>query len=368
VAGFRIVSPSEFTIDLAEPIAFFPAILSYDVAAILPEGGDPSAGPEGWIGTGPFRVTRFDSGRRLELERNRTYWRPGYPRSERLVLSFGVSPEQMLAGFREGRYALVSDLFPADVEQLCREPEFAPGYQETPRLTGYYVVFNMRRPPLDDPALRRRLVHSVDVPRLVRQTVGRFGIPAYGLIPPGLLAHDPDMPSPVVDESPAETRSGRIELSAAIHPKFQGPFVGAAREIVAAFDAAGFTLRPVTPTMAEYNDVLTRGSADIALARWNADYPDADSFAGILHSTRGWFGRMCDSAETDRLIERARAETIPAVRRMLYRELEDGVARNALLLPLFYEQSYRIARPDLEGLSLSLTFPTVAFEELRLRP
>ena len=119
--------------------------------------------------------------------------------------------------------------------------------------------------------------------------------------------------------------------------------------------------------MAEYNEALTSGSVDLALARWNADYPDADSFAGTLHSTRGWFGRLCTSSDTDHLIECARAETTPAVRHTLYRQLEEIVAREAQVLPLFYEQSYRIARPELEGLSLSLGFPTVALEELRLR-
>ena len=58
LAGFRIHSATEFTIDLEEPIAFFPAVLSYGPAAIVPEGADPSAGPQGWIGTGPFRARR----------------------------------------------------------------------------------------------------------------------------------------------------------------------------------------------------------------------------------------------------------------------------------------------------------------------
>jgi ABC-type transport system substrate-binding protein len=76
---------------------------------------------------------------------------------------------------------------------------------------------------------------------------------------------------------------------------------------------------------------------------------------------------LCSSSEIDRLVEAARAETAPAVRHSLYRELEEIVAREARLLPLFFEQSYRIARPELEGLSLSLGFPTVAFEDLRIR-
>ena len=36
-------------------------------------------------------------------------------------------------------------------------------------------------------------------------------------------------------------------------------------------------------------------------------------------------------------------------------------------MPLFHEQTYRFARPEVEGLSVSYWFPIVAYEELRLR-
>jgi len=76
---------------------------------------------------------------------------------------------------------------------------------------------------------------------------------------------------------------------------------------------------------------------------------------------------VCSSPATDRLISRARTETTAAVRHGLYLQFEDVVADEALLLPLFHEQAYRLARPDVEGLAVSLGFPVVAFEELRVR-
>ena len=53
--------------------------------------------------------------------------------------------------------------------------------------------------------------------------------------------------------------------------------------------------------------------------------------------------------------------------RMFPDELERLVADEAMLLPLFHEQAYRIGRPELEGLSVSVGFPVVALEDLRLR-
>jgi ABC-type transport system substrate-binding protein len=369
LAGFRIHSATEFSIELEEPVAFFPALLSNVVAAIVPEGSDPGGGSGELVGTGPFRVVAFEPGKRLELERNKAYWRPGYPRSETLVFTFGASPEDILSGFRSGRLSLASDLFPADVEALRREPEYASGYRETPRLITYYAAFNTRRGPLADRALRKRLVRAVDVPRLVRQNLGRLAIPAHGLIPPGLLGHDPSAASRADSgpEAASEAPSTAIELTAVANPVFFGRYAGVARELARAFGEKGVKIRIVNKTMAEYLEATTQATVDMGVARWAGDYPDADTFVHILHSLEGVNGRLCGLPEVDRLIERGRTENSPSVRHSLYREVEEIIAREALLLPLFHEQVYRFARPEVEGLSVSFGNPTVAYEELRIR-
>ena len=367
LAGFRIHSAAEFSIELEEPVAFFPALLSNIVAAIVPEGSDRPG--ESLVGTGPFRVTAFEPGKRLELERHKAYWRPGYPRSEALVFTFAAAPEDILSGFRSGRFSLASDLFPADVEALRREPEYASGYRETPCLITYYAGFNTHRGPLADRGLRLRLVRAVDVPRLVRQTLGRLAIPAHGLIPPGLLGHDPatasraDSGSSAGDDGPPTA----IELNAVANPVFFGRYSVVARELARAFAEKGVKIRTSNKTMPEFMQGTTQASADLSVGRWSADYPDTDTFVHILHSQEGVIGRLCGLAEVDRLIERGRAEGSPAVRHSLYRQIEEVIVREALLLPLFHEQVYRFARPEVEGLSVSFGAPTVAYDELRIR-
>jgi ABC-type oligopeptide transport system substrate-binding subunit len=55
------------------------------------------------------------------------------------------------------------------------------------------------------------------------------------------------------------------------------------------------------------------------------------------------------------------------MRHSLYRQIEEILAREALLVPLYHEQEYRFARPEIQGLSVFLWGRTVAYEELRLR-
>jgi ABC-type transport system substrate-binding protein len=370
LSGFRIHSADEFTIELDEPVSFFPALISYHVAAIVPEGSDKFGGSwqEGSVGTGAFRVVKFEPGLRLELERNKSYWRSGYPKIERLIFNFGVTPAEILSQFRTGRLSLASDLLPGDAEALRREPEFASGYQEIPRLITYYAAFNCHRGALKDKRLRQIVAQSIDVESVVRHTLGRLAVPAAGLIPPGLLGYDSVHTSriPLASQSAIEHLSQEIELTAALNPVFFGEFSSLARELSRSLHERQIRVRPMNKTIDEWFDAVAQGSVDLVLGRWAADYPDADTFANIL-AKDGLLGRLCGSAEVDRLIARGRSETSPAARHALYRQLEEIIVRDRLLLPLFHEQTYRFVRPEVEGLSLTYGVIIVDYSSLSIR-
>jgi ABC-type transport system substrate-binding protein len=375
--GFHIVSRTEFFIELEKPVSFFPALLSYAPTAVVPEGTGAigSSWREGAVGTGPFRVVNFEPGRRLELERNPHYWREGIPRSEGIVFRFGVPPQEIREEFLAGRFSIASDLLPADAEAFRHDPRFASGYRESPRLTTYLVAFNRHRGVLTDVELRRSLVRAVDVASLVRRTLGRLAIPARGLIPPGLLGYSASaLPtaSPAAGsdaEAQATVSRETVELSAAIHPIFFGEFSEFARELSEAFREIGFVIRAKNRTMTEYLELCASGGTDVNLGRWNADYPDADTFIhGALDSDAGLWGRYVGEPELDRLAERGRAQSDPRLRHAIYRQAEELIAREATVLPLFYDQVYCFARPEVEGLaSVSQSSPAIAYENLRIR-
>ena len=107
-------------------------------------------------------------------------------------------------------------------------------------------------------------------------------------------------------------------------------------------------------------DTVTNNVTDTVFVNKPTYNPAPDSAGGFL-------GRRCGSPEIDRLAERGRAETTPVQRHALYRQVEETMAREALLLPLFHEQAYRFAQPDVGGLNVSFGIPLVAYEELHLR-
>lgn len=368
--GFRILSATEFSIELETPLPFFSVMLTNPCTAIVPEGQIrfEAAWREQCAGTGPFRVAAFDPGLRLELERNPSYWRDGYPRSEGLVFTYETSPEHRLSEFRNGRLSLVSGLAPADVEALRHDPEFASRYYETPRLSIAYMALNTRRGPLADASLRRSVAHAIDVGAVVRRALGRFTKPARGLIPPGLPGHDP-APDVGAATSGVERVEPEIELTVAVGSGFSrtlGPLV---EELVEAFRRSGVLVRIVGTSVQASEEAREAASVDMIWSSWVLDYPDTDSLvSAILHTVDGAYGRFCGSEEIDRLIERGRTEMDVAARHAVYRQIESLVSRETRMVPLFHPHHYRFARPEVEGVVCSsLTYPVVAYENLRIR-
>jgi hypothetical protein len=67
------------------------------------------------------------------------------------------------------------------------------------------------------------------------------------------------------------------------------------------------------------------------------------------------------------LIERGRQETQPQLRHEIYQQGEKILRKQALLLPLFHEQEYRFARPEVQNLEVSIAVQSVSYENLSLR-
>ncbi|HXT20655.1 MAG TPA: ABC transporter substrate-binding protein [Thermoanaerobaculia bacterium] len=349
--GLRVESEHEVSIELEEAVSVFPALLAHPSTAIVPEGTEDFTGnhASGVVGTGPFRVTHFAPGARLELEANPGYWRPGLPRSQRLVFTFGWSPAEMAAALRAGELSLVTQLPLAEVEELRRDARLQAQHHEIPTLSTYYLVLNAHQGPLADEAVRHELLGAIDFSALVQRHIGRLGVPARGLVPPGLLGYRGQYRQAPTPAPRPGVSSGDRELTVLLQTAYNELYPELTKALLAAIAARGFKVN-VIELKSSYRELIASTRIDLFLARWVADYPDADTFLyHLLHSQDGLLGHFLGDAEVDRLIEQGRRETSPEVRHDLYLAVERRLAERALLQPLFHEQSHCFVRPEVRG-------------------
>jgi ABC-type oligopeptide transport system substrate-binding subunit len=78
-------------------------------------------------------------------------------------------------------------------------------------------------------------------------------------------------------------------------------------------------------------------------------------------------GGFCGTPDLDRLIEKGRQESHPQLRHEIYQQAEKLIRKQALLLPLFHEQEYRFARPDVQGFQVSFGIQFIPYEYFSIR-
>lgn len=162
IESVEVSDPLTVEIALREPYA---PLLSYLDVGIVPQGSaDLGSSP---IGTGPYRLKRWERGSSILLEANRAFW-GGVPAIREIELVVVPDNTARAQAFEAGDLDLVqSPLSPQDIRRLSSDPRFVKDVEASPSIT--YLNFNCTRPPLDDPGVRRALTMLVDQDTILTQ-------------------------------------------------------------------------------------------------------------------------------------------------------------------------------------------------------
>ncbi|MEM7350782.1 MAG: ABC transporter substrate-binding protein [Acidobacteriota bacterium] len=369
--GIEVLADHELAIRLAAPLPIFPAMLADIRTAIVAtcSGEMPPL-----VGTGPFMLDRFDQ-QRVELVRNPGYHRAPMPWLERVTFRIGMRASAIAESFRSGELDIARDLLPEDLESLLRDPRYRSGLVEATRRGVYFVLLNTAGPHTASVKLRQSLLAGISPRDLVWRSLGRFAQPATGLLPPGVLGHDPGR-----RRQAASIRQARrwlaeagiqrpVRLRAAVHPIFQDRYRALRDALFSDWSEIGFEVEIVSETLPDLLSHYRRnGDIDLLLGRWNGDYEDPDALARIFHSVDGAFAAYYASEEIDRVLDQARQGSKRAQREALYHRFERLLERDGAVLPLFHEVDCRLADPRIANLHLRSGYPTIDYARLGKRP
>ncbi len=366
VAGIKVRSENQFVIELQEPLPVYPALLTDPRAGIVGDGQESRL-----VGTGPFQMASFQQNA-VNLKRNEHYWKGGSPPLDEIEFRCAVSSAEIAAGLRSGEFDLASSLLPQDLEQILQDSKLRAGLIEVSKKMVYFVLFNTRSAAGKVPEIRQALSGIVRTHDLVRGTLGRFAQPAEGLLPPGILGHDPGrrrqplLRDQALDLLKSSGLSLPIVMKASVHPVLQDHYAALTRALFKGWSDLGIEVPMEPQSMATFLERFKNNEGiDLMIARWNADYDDPDNFTYTLfHSQQGVYRNYFSSQEFDRLIEEARGESKPAVREKLYRKMENLLLETGIFLPLFHEIDYRVVNPRIRKATLRSSPPFVNYSEL----
>jgi len=187
----------KITITLNESNVDFPLVLSLWNLQIQPGGGyeNPNAG----IGTGPYRIVKFEAGVYTQLEKNPHDWdssRGNVASAEVIAINDASS---RVAALSTGKVHFISGLSPKIVALLKSGPVTI---YNTPGRGHYTLPMMVNTPPFDNNDLRLALKLAIDRQQILDRVLGGYGSlgndfpvnSAYPLFPADIpqRQYDPD--------------------------------------------------------------------------------------------------------------------------------------------------------------------------------
>ncbi|NNL87344.1 MAG: peptide ABC transporter substrate-binding protein [Myxococcales bacterium] len=141
------------------------------------------------VGTGAFRFGYWRTDEVIYLTRNDTYWN-GPPEYRELYIRVIPDPVAREVEFRAG----AADIYDAQPHQAARYLK-DPAYQPFTSLgLGYsYIGYNIRRPPFDDPRVRRALGMAIDTEQIIEYVLYGEGEHITGPYPIQSDWYNPDV-------------------------------------------------------------------------------------------------------------------------------------------------------------------------------
>ena len=164
------------------------------------------------IGTGPFRLAEFATGRYVRLVNTGFYWR-GVPKLDELILHMVTSDTVGVLGFLRGDFDYLNwNISPILAEKISLAPEKYPhvNLYRSPGTSVVTLLPNVREAPFDSLEFRRALSLAIDREDMVTRLLRGFGqIASLGLMTPrtgewfnaevGYPEYDPEEAARILD-------------------------------------------------------------------------------------------------------------------------------------------------------------------------
>jgi peptide/nickel transport system substrate-binding protein len=367
VATVEILGPREVRILLRRPSGY--ALRTLAEVPMLPQhvygGGalDRGVKNRAFVGTGPYRLARWDKHERIVLAKNETYW--GSPPAIDEI-EFVIEPDaaRALMRARRGEIDVIPELSPAHFpgQAQAMSADFRSVRLGPPSLI--YLVPNSQRPAFADPRCREALALLVDREHLVRETFHGLARVVAGPIWPGGPGDGPSGPAPGFDP----TRAARL-LDQCGWPDSDGDSLrdrggerlrvamlaatdgtgGEVRDvIVPALRKAGFVVEVLAGEPAVLLNRLKSGSFDLAVVEWRGrvDEDLAPLFAS--RGTRNWGGTT--SPAMDVALAAVAATQDPGTRAVRLAEVVARLAVDWPIVPIVAPDPVALVHRRVQGL------------------
>ncbi len=372
----------EITVKLKYPFAPFPSLLAFPgLAAVSPKAyeiGEGKFKPNEFVGTGPYKLSSFAPSL-VKIDAFEQYW-GDKPPLKGIDFTLLGSAANLYNSFTTGEVDLAfRDL---DASQILRlkEEATAKGFQtiEKPSSGLNYLVLNTRLAPLDQVEVRQAIAAVIDRPLIIDRVLKGLASPSYSIVPTTFAASVPAFQAPYGDGNVAKTKELLTKAGFSKEKPFELPMwysaasqeresiVALLKEYVDQKLEGIMTIKPepVEPTTLFGN--IEKGIYPSYLISWYPDFGDADNYLSpFFNCSKGSEATGCEEGDSKTqgffyyntevldLIKTQRQEKDPAKRQQSIARIQEIIARDVPLVPLWQKKEFAFAQKGVNNLTLN---------------
>lgn len=359
LASVDVIDGHTARVNLKQPSGGFLAVLALEAGSMLSPAAIRSMGAEFArkpVGTGPFRVVSWTSGR-VEAERFDGYWRDGadgrkLPYLDKVVVRVIANTAVKLVELKAGGIQVGDAIQVKDFDQVERDPSLM--LSDTIQGIQQYMAFNVTKPPFDNIDLRRAVALAINRPAIERVISRGQGVVSQGLKPPSSLAYDRSIRGHGHDVAAARAayqKSGHKGPITLVVIQ-RDPDTQIAQLLQAMLKEAGIELKiEVLERQAWLDKVLGR-TFQVGILRASIPRPDPDlTFSNFYGkgARQNYSGFLDD--RIDALLETSRRESDIDVRRKAYAEIQQVLLDNYAETYFFFRPNKEVLRREVQGFS-----------------
>jgi peptide/nickel transport system substrate-binding protein len=178
---FDLSAPSATFVDIGMGFSILPRHI---LGSVRPDRQPFTSFGEHPVGTGPYKLVRWQHDSDVLFARNAYYWH-GTPHIARLEIRIIFNDQAEVDALESGSADMISDLGYSQSERLARESPTIRRLTFAPLYVGVFQV-NLRRPGLSDVRVRHALMYAFDRRAIARGFFDDQVSPVNTLIAPGL--------------------------------------------------------------------------------------------------------------------------------------------------------------------------------------